>query len=421
MLNKLLNTFGTRLISTVVQLATMVLVTNYLGAYGQGAISVLMAGITLILLVCNLGGGGALVYLTPRINTAKLVLPLYAWCLICALIGTGLLYASNMIPGTYAAHVLLLSLLIAGYTIHTNILLGRERVIAHNAAALLQVLAVLTAFGYSVFLGSHSIGTYIWALYLGLGLSYLTVLLMSLRGNRQQKWFGLGSGLKSIATYGVIAQLANIAQFISYRASLFFLEIFYNLDAVGLYSVGLRIAEALWILPKSIGMVLFTRIANTEDKTEAARLSLRLSKVSGFLTCLLVLPLVLVPADLFTWIFGKDFSAAKRIFLLLSPGVASFGLSSVISQYFSGLGKFHINTYAAIIGLAATLVLNFLLVPSYGVEGAAFATMLAYLLLSGYKIMIYLQETGYSLRDLFPNRDDFRQTYEEYKIWKNDR
>lgn len=419
MINKLINTFGTRVLSVVFQFLTVILTTQYLGKEGQGIISLLMAGIMFVMLASNIVGGTALVYLAPRVNVFQLTFPSYIWALICSVVGTILLGVFGLVPNELLGHLFFLSYISSLYTIHNQLIIGKEDILFVNAIALAQVFLVFSVLGTGlVFIGEQSIQSYIIALYIAFGCSFLLSFWRSRHFWNDIQFDNFGQNLKQLINYGWVAQLANIAQFMSYRLSLFVVEFYYGIDSVGLYSVGLRIAEALWIVPKSISFVLYARIVNLKDLEKAKQLTLSLAKISTVLTLLCLIPILLVPVEVFSWVFGKDFWPVKLITTVLAPGVASFGFSSIISQYFAGLGKYYVNTYAAIVGLVATVILNLLLVPPYNYVGAGIATSLAYLIMSLFKLFYFKYDTKLPLSSFLINRTDvqlFKEMIKNYR------
>ncbi len=113
----------------------------------------------------------------------------------------------------------------------------------------------------------------------------------------------------------------------------------------------------------------------------------------------MIILILFIPANLFGFIFGKDFSPVKNIMLTLSAGIASFGLTVIISSYFAGIGKYNINVVAALLGLISTIALNLLLIPKYGYIGAGLAASASYLTTSSFLLWIFLKETKTSLLD----------------------
>ena len=80
----------------------------------------------------------------------------------------------------------------------------------------------------------------------------------------------------------------------------------------------------------------------------------------------------------FTQILGADFEAVKLVMLLLSPGVLALSFSSVLSHYYSGLGRQRVLLAANSSGLAITLLTSYWLISRYGLAGACVAASLAY-------------------------------------------
>ncbi len=73
MLGKILNTFGTRLISAILNLLIAVVISRFLGPEGKGEQGLIIATIAYVLVFANLMGGGAIVYLTPRFHYAIII------------------------------------------------------------------------------------------------------------------------------------------------------------------------------------------------------------------------------------------------------------------------------------------------------------------------------------------------------------
>jgi len=77
-------------------------------------------------------------------------------------------------------------------------------------------------------------------------------------------------------------------------------------------------------------------------------------------------------------LFGEEFTNINRIIWTLSPGILCFGIFRILGYYFSSTGRPHINTIANLAGIFITVVLGFILIPSYNSYGAGITASLSY-------------------------------------------
>ena len=75
-----------------------------------------------------------------------------------------------------------------------------------------------------------------------------------------------------------VVQIVNL---IGYRVELFVLDRFKGLAAVGIYSIGMQAAEAIWLIPAAIASAITAPVVH-EDAAGAARL-VRSACVKGLL------------------------------------------------------------------------------------------------------------------------------------------
>jgi hypothetical protein len=166
MVKKILGTITTRILTAVITLASILINGWFLGADKMGTISLIILAITLIQMMNNFVGGGALVYLYPRTDLAKLFLPSYIWVIITSFSGTCILGLLERIPEGYFGHVLVLSLILSFSSVNFMILMGQERIRAFNIINLIQVISffILLMFWILV-LQIHEVISYLVGLY----------------------------------------------------------------------------------------------------------------------------------------------------------------------------------------------------------------------------------------------------------------
>jgi len=170
MIKKIAGTAGTRLIIAVITFIVVIINARTLGSEGVGEIALIVLGITIILLISNFVGGGALVYLIPRYKAFQIILPSYIWAVISAGLGAYVLKITGLIPAKYAFHIFLLSLIQALGAVNMNFLLGKEKIKRYNIVQLVQfaVLIVSLAVFYYL-LNEKSVLFYVYSLYLAFG------------------------------------------------------------------------------------------------------------------------------------------------------------------------------------------------------------------------------------------------------------
>jgi O-antigen/teichoic acid export membrane protein len=90
------------------------------------------------------------------------------------------------------------------------------------------------------------------------------------------------------------------------------------------------------------------------------------------------------------FVFSSAFSDAYIPLLVLLPGVVLLGGSKVLTNEIAGRGYPHYNSLNAALALVVTVVLDLVLIPRYGVLGAALASSAAYTLILFTAIGFYL-------------------------------
>jgi O-antigen/teichoic acid export membrane protein len=105
----------------------------------------------------------------------------------------------------------------------------------------------------------------------------------------------------------------------------------------------------------------------------------------------------------------------KQIVLLLIPGVFFYNFYLITGHYFSGKGKYHINTVASAIGLIVTLVLSLILIPKYDFYGAAMAGTASFIATSAYAFWVFRRISGFPLSEFFPGKGDITEYIRFFK------
>ena len=172
--------------------------------------------------------------------------------------------------------------------------------------------------------------------------------------------------------------LASLSGYIYGRIDQVMIQHFLDSAAVGVYGIAVRLTEFLSFLPGIIVASLFPAIMNAREhdtieyKKRFRYLTLLCIIISTFLAiCLFILSPLIVSV-----LFGKEFF--ESIHLLRIYVWSNIGTISVIlmQNYFVAENKSLHFLFFSVFGASINLGLNVVLIPRFGAQGAAYATLI---------------------------------------------
>lgn len=418
MIRSAAGTIATRVVVMAGNLATIVAVGHALGSEGLGLVSLIVLGITFILLLNNVLGGGALTYLVPRHPLRRLLMPAYLWALATAGIAVLALEHLGLVPRPYVQAVIILALIQSTTAIHSAVLLGQQRIGAFNAVHMIQAVLLPLSFLLLCKLGGRcTMQAYIDAAYMASGAAAVLALALVTIGEKVDTMdHGGKAALRGMLRQGGLIQAANLLQLLNYRLAYYLIERWAGMSALGIYSVTTQLAESAWLGPKSLGTVLYARVSNTEQRDQQRGTTIAILKGAVALAAGVVLMLLMIPDPIYGLVFGHDVKGVQPLLLLLVPGLLGMAASQAYSHYFSGTGLNRHNAIGSGIGLVCTLSFGFWLIPEHGLTGAAITASVAYSANALYQMVVFLRNTGSTLSDLLPRPSDLgllRQAWRE--------
>ncbi|MDG5819618.1 polysaccharide biosynthesis C-terminal domain-containing protein [Natronococcus sp. A-GB7] len=166
-----------------------------------------------------------------------------------------------------------------------------------------------------------------------------------------------------------------------YHVDIVMLQQFRESSAVGNYRAALFLAEFLWFVPIALQTVYALPTSELWSRNRLDEITALASKTTRYTLLLTAVVAVVIAAlaDVVVPIyFGPDATPAIGPALLLLPGALGFALARpilVISQD-RGTPRYPVLATAGAAGI--NVALNYLLIPRYGMHGAAFATTVGY-------------------------------------------
>lgn len=217
---------------------------------------------------------------------------------------------------------------------------------------------------------------------------------------------------------------------ITFAVSLFILQLNYKIDIiilenmvsvaeVGVYSIGAHLAELIWQLPAAISVVLFAKSANSKSDLEASLRSARLLRLSLAALFIVILIFGIVSNYFVTFIYGVEFQDAANVINILLPGVLMIVISKILHPSLAARGYPLYGLAVFIVPLIINIILNYILIPIYGINGAAIASTISYTIGGITYGIVYSRKENIKLRDLlFIKKEDFDVIIKSFKFSK---
>ena len=170
----------------------------------------------------------------------------------------------------------------------------------------------------------------------------------------------------------------QVLNLVSYRIELFILERYESLAEVGLYSIAMQAAEAMWLVPAALATAV-TAPAVHESEAGAARLVARAAGRGLLLTGALAVVVGLAAPFVLPLLLGEAFEQAAMPLLFLLPGIVLYAPVTILVVYLSvRRGRPRLSLVVSVVGMACTLLPALVLIPELGTRGAALASTIGY-------------------------------------------
>jgi O-antigen/teichoic acid export membrane protein len=178
--------------------------------------------------------------------------------------------------------------------------------------------------------------------------------------------------------FGVPGVLSSVPQLLNLRVDQLFLLRFVSKEQLGLYVAAVAWASVTAPVLAALGSILFPRLAGEADNDRRAAMLAQGIRYAVLL-CLLLGSVVLVATPIgMRLLFGSDFVDGVPAGAILVVAGCVLALNGVIEEGLRGLGRPKEVLYAECGGLAVTTVLLLLLMPPFGIVGAALASLGGY-------------------------------------------
>jgi enterobacterial common antigen flippase len=204
-------------------------------------------------------------------------------------------------------------------------------------------------------------------------------------------WLVIGQPLAALAQwssellqqqipFAVRSYLGCFFAFLVLRSDILIVQHLRGNAETGYYSIAVSMADALYMLPAAVGLLLFPRLSAISDSDLRREETWRLLWATGAAMCALGLVAALLARPFIANLFGPDFLPALPMFFVLAAGMVAYGMNGVVSNHLAAEGAPWISVWIWAAGLAVNVGLNLATVPSSGGLGAALSSLAAYAL-----------------------------------------
>ncbi|MBP8790353.1 MAG: polysaccharide biosynthesis C-terminal domain-containing protein [Breznakibacter sp.] len=381
MINRIILTFFSRFLTAILGLFIAVLVSNYLGAEGRGMQALFLANVTFVVHVLGILGSESISILHAKTRRYDYLWISYLWALLVFVLASCVIVLYfQWVPNIW--HILMVGLLVSLTASNMSICIAAERTHLYNLLQLLvPVITVAYVFVRLWAYGSITFETYLSSLYVAYGIVFLlSFLIFNFRALFLFHFFGrrFVRSCRYMFQYGFHNQLAVVIQLISYRGCFYLIGISYGDSAIGVYANSVSITEAVWIVSRSIGFVIFSRFINQKQPKAHRKVLQRALTINVFVLLVCFFALAAIPGSLYAFVFGSEFFQLKHLILSLLPSSLIYGQSLLIFNYFSGTRKHYVNTISNGMGALVLMLSGIVLIPKFGNYGAIIATTIGY-------------------------------------------
>ena len=254
----------------------------------------------------------------------------------------------------------------------------KKQTIIDSIAAFLQIIFLFVF----LHLGLHLVGIFL-AVYIAEIISFLGKYFLTRKFYQFQFTNDFFRIVKDLFSFSFLLYFGSIAILLDSTVDLFFVNYFLTKSEVAMYNYAIKIAFALLLIGYSVSKLTFplmTRAFSAQLKEKIKSLYSKSLNLSFVLATFCALLLIFNIEFILGLVLPNSYLAMVEILILLVAGYVLFTFFTSVGTMFTALGKPLYGSWLLWFSLSVNIILNILLIPTWGMMGAAFATTTSFIL-----------------------------------------
>lgn len=196
--------------------------------------------------------------------------------------------------------------------------------------------------------------------------------------------------LTKMLKYGLKIYSAALFSFLVLKSDIILVNYFMGSYSTGIYSVAVSFGDLIYLLPVTVAAILFPKVSSmTKGGWD---FTLNLIKYGAVLMLFISFTFLVLINPLIILLFGSPFINASTAFIFLLPGIYFLSLETIAVQYLAAKGFPVFVVYAWILAFIVNFILNILLIPVLGINGAAISSAIAYILITALVLYVFKRQ-----------------------------
>ena len=347
MLRPATSVFFFKVFAALLNFFVIVLLSQKLGVADRGVCAFYLVVVALALAFTDLVAGASLGNLLQQFDLRQIRQLSLVWGALVSVLVCVVLFAFGKLGFTETALLALACWLNGAVSFLQQALLCKQQYAKYNMANLLPAFLVALFCAVFAFSGLLSTSSYLVALCLGWmatawrAFGWLGEPTVS--PNRAHFKLLLRSGLG----FAVPNQVAHLLGLLNGRLPYFFV----SAAALGVFSNAQALADAMLLLPGSLGQVLYAQSVRLEARSPSNKVLAKALWQNFLGMAALYGVAALLPAEVYTGLFGSGFEQVKALLWLLGLGSVCQSGYLVLSYWQSARGHFDRNIYPLLLSL----------------------------------------------------------------------
>ena len=158
------------------------------------------------------------------------------------------------------------------------------------------------------------------------------------------------------------------------------LKVIVNNEAVGNYAAAAKIAESWYFIPVMISQSLFPAVLNAKkiSETKFKERVLHLFSFISLLSLIISIPVSVFSSDIILFLYGEKYKIAGSVLQIYVWAGIFVGINNASWRWHLANNNQSIAFFRLGLGALLNIVLNYIFIPVYGVQGAAIVTIISY-------------------------------------------